>query len=126
MNVNISGASIKIGAIFAMVIMGSGWNHANAQTDLNTRAGATVQRVAYSTSRLQNRPDSAVTRDVRSALWRTPNLDASGVRVRARLGVVTLTGWVPERRQIALASNAARSVRGVRSVSNQLTLRNSR
>ena len=126
MSVNISGASIKIGAIFATVIMSSGWNHANAQTGLNTRAGATVQRVAYSTSRLQNRPDSAVTRDVRSALWRTPNLDASGVRVRARLGVVTLTGWVPERRQIALASNAARSVRGVRSVSNQLTLRNSR
>ena len=123
---NISGASIKIGAIFAMVVMSGGSNHANAQTGVNTRGGATVQRVAYSTSRLQNRPDSAVTRDVRSALWRTPNLDASGVRVRARLGVVTLTGWVPERRQIARASNAARSVRGVRSVSNQLTVRNSR
>lgn len=120
---NISGASIKIGLICAMVVMSGG---ANAQTSVNTRAGATVQRVAYSTSRLQNRPDSAVTRDVRSALWRTPNLDASGVRVRARLGVVTLTGWVPERRQIARASNAARSVRGVRSVSNQLTVRNSR
>nr|WP_081716209.1 BON domain-containing protein [Paraburkholderia mimosarum] len=93
---------------------------------MNTWAGATAQRVAYSTSRLQNRPDSAVTRDVRSALWRTPNLDASGIRVRARLGTVTLTGWVPERRQISLAGHAARSVRGVRSVSNQLLLRNSR
>ncbi|MCX5541118.1 BON domain-containing protein [Paraburkholderia sp. CNPSo 3076] len=54
-------------------------------------------------------------RDVRSALWRTPSLDASGIRVRARLGVVTLSGWVPARRQIALADNTARSVRGVRS-----------
>ncbi|WP_429558897.1 BON domain-containing protein [Paraburkholderia youngii] len=89
-------------------------------------AGATAQRVEDSTSRLQNRPDSAVSRDVRSALRRTPSLDASGIRVRARLGVVTLTGWVPEHRQIVLAGNTASSVRGVRSVTNQLTLRNSR
>ncbi|WP_233809688.1 BON domain-containing protein [Paraburkholderia sp. HP33-1] len=123
---NVNGASRKIGAILAMVIMSSGSIDANAQTGMNTRAGATVQSVAYSTSRLQNRPDSAVSRDVRSALRRTPNLDASGIRVGARLGIVTLTGWVPERRQIAIAGNAARSVRGVRSVSNQLILRNSR
>ncbi|CAD6518740.1 hypothetical protein LMG27952_01055 [Paraburkholderia hiiakae] len=123
---NVNGAISRIGAILAMVVMSSSPNHANAQTGVDTRAGATVQRAAYSTSRLQNRPDSAVTRDVRNALWRTPNLDASGIRVRARLGVVTLTGWVPDRRQIALAGNVSRSVRGVRSVSNQLTLRNRR
>ncbi|MCC8400612.1 BON domain-containing protein [Paraburkholderia sp. MMS20-SJTN17] len=123
---NVNGASNKTGAILALVIISSGSIHASAQTDVDTEAGATVQRVADSTSRLQNRPDGAVTRDVRSALRRTPNLDASGIRVRARLGVVTLTGWVPERRQIALAGDAASSVRGVRSVSNQLSLRNSR
>ncbi|MEM5331112.1 BON domain-containing protein [Paraburkholderia sp. JHI2823] len=123
---NVNAANCKIGAILAMIVISSGSNHANAQTSMNTWAGATAQTVAYSTSRLQNRPDSAVTRDVRSALWRTPNLDASGIRVRARLGTVTLTGWVPERRQISLAGHAARSVRGVRSVSNQLLLRNSR
>nr|WP_245841282.1 BON domain-containing protein [Paraburkholderia ribeironis] len=106
--------------------MSCGPIHAGAHTGGNTGAGTTVHRVAYSTSRLQNRPDSAVSRDVRSALRRTPSLDATGIRVRARLGVVTLTGWVPEHRQIALAGNAARSVRGVRSVANQLTLRNSR
>ncbi|WP_083788774.1 BON domain-containing protein [Paraburkholderia atlantica] len=102
--------------------MSCGSIHAGA----HTAAGAPAHRVAYSTSRLQNRPDSAVSRDVRSTLRRTPSLDASGVRVRVRLGVVTLTGWVPEHRQIALAGNTARSVRGVRSVTNQLTLRNSR
>ena len=123
---SVNAANCKIGVILAMVVMSSGSIHANAQTSMNTWAGATAQRVAYSTSRLLNRPDSAVTRDVRSALWRTPNLDASGIRVRTRLGMVTLTGWVPESRQIALAGHAARSVRGVRSVSNQLLLRNSR
>ncbi|WP_321916654.1 BON domain-containing protein [Paraburkholderia sp. J11-2] len=123
---NVNGVSSKIGVILAIVITISSAIHANAQTGVNSRPGATVQRAAYSTSRLQNRPDSAVTRDVRSALWRTPGVDASGIRVRARLGVVTLAGWVPERRQIGLAGNAARSVRGVRSVSNQLILRNRR
>ncbi|WP_321926727.1 BON domain-containing protein [Paraburkholderia guartelaensis] len=123
---NVSGASVKICAILVMVPMSCASIHAGAHTGENTGAGATVHWVAYSTSRLQNRPDSAVIRDVRSALWRAPRLDASGIRVRARLGVVTLTGWVPERRQIALAGNTARSVRGVRSVTNQLILRNSR
>jgi hyperosmotically inducible periplasmic protein len=117
-----SGASVKICAILVMVPMSCGSIQAGAYTG----AGAEAYRVAYSSSRLQNRPDSAVSRDVRSALRRTPGLDASGIRVRARLGVVTLTGWVPEHRQIALAGNTARSVRGVRSVANQLTLRNSR
>ncbi|MBC8742185.1 BON domain-containing protein [Paraburkholderia sp. UCT31] len=122
---NVSGASVKICAILVMVPMSCGSIQAGAHTGENTGAGATA-RVAYSTSRLQNRPDSAVSRDVRSALRRTPSLDASGIRVRARLGVVTLTGWVPEHRQIALAGNTAGSVRGVRSVANHLTLRNSR
>ncbi|NVI02921.1 BON domain-containing protein [Paraburkholderia youngii] len=123
---NVSGASVKICAILVMVPISCGSIHAGAHTGVNMGAGATAQRVEDSTSRLQNRPDSAVSRDVRSALRRTPSLDASGIRVRARLGVVTLTGWVPEHRQIALAGNTARSVRGVRSVTNQLTLRNSR
>lgn len=123
---NVNGASSKIGAILVMVAMSRSPIRAYAQTGVDSRGGATVQRAAYSTSRLQNRPDSAVTRDVRDALRRTPSVDASGIRVRARLGVVTLTGWVPERRQIGLAGNAARSVRGVRAVSNQLVMRNSR
>ncbi|NML35088.1 BON domain-containing protein [Paraburkholderia antibiotica] len=117
-----SDTSVKICAILVMATMSCGSIPAVAQTNV----GATAQPVAHSTSRLQNRPDSAVSRDVRSALGRAPNVDASGIRVRASLGVVTLTGWVPEPRQIALAGNTARSVRGVRSVTNQLTVRNSR
>ncbi|WP_293037996.1 BON domain-containing protein [Paraburkholderia sp.] len=43
-----------------------------------------------------------------------------------RFGVVTLTGTVPESWQISRAGIAARSVLGVRSVSNRLTLRKRR
>ena len=104
--------------------------HANAQPAANTRADtpgpALMQTAADPGSRLRNRPDGALVRDVRAALRRARALDSSGIRVRARVGVVTLTGWVPTREQIARAGHAARSVRGVRSVSNQLVVRNTR
>ncbi|MFT4065839.1 MAG: BON domain-containing protein [Paraburkholderia sp.] len=82
------------------------------------------QPVASSAAR--NRPDSELIRDVRRTLTRTPGLHASGIHVQARHGVVTLTGWVPQRAQVHRAGNAARSVRGVRSVSNRLTVRTRR
>lgn len=106
--------AVAVGAMLAAVIA-SGTLQASAQT-----------AAADPTSRLQNRPDGALVRDVRTALRRMPALEAAGIRVRARLGVVTLTGWVPAREQIARAGNAARSVHGVRSVSNELVVRNTR
>jgi hyperosmotically inducible protein len=100
--------------------------HANAQTAAATPANTVAQTAANPTSRLQNRPDSALVRDVRAALRRAPALDPSGIQVRARLGVVTLSGWVRDRMQITRAGHAARSVSGVRSVSNHLIVRNTR
>ncbi|MCP3713239.1 BON domain-containing protein [Paraburkholderia sp. CNPSo 3274] len=61
--------------------------------------------------------------DVRRALVRTPGLNSMNIHVRVRGGIVTLTGSVPQHSQIARAGNAARSVRGVRAVTNRLTLR---
>ncbi|WP_246024912.1 BON domain-containing protein [Paraburkholderia dinghuensis] len=96
--------------------------YANAQTDASTPAGAAVQRVA-STSPPGTRPDTSIIRDVRRALRRVPDLDDSEIHIRARLGVVTLTGWVPESWQISRAGIAARNVLGVRAVSNRLKAR---
>nr|WP_275937521.1 BON domain-containing protein [Paraburkholderia susongensis] len=79
--------------------------------------------VAVSTSRPGARSDDAIIRDVRRALRRVPEMDDSGIRIRAHRGVVTLTGTVPESWQISRAGNAARSVRGVMGVSNRLTER---
>ncbi|WP_245639692.1 BON domain-containing protein [Paraburkholderia heleia] len=61
--------------------------------------------------------------DVRRALVRTPGLNSMNIQVRVRSGIATLTGSVPHHSQIARAGNAARSVRGVRAVTNRLTLR---
>ena len=59
---------------------------------------------------------------VRSALSKTKGLDVSHIAVRARGGVVTLTGSVPAEGQIALAGDAAKGVAGVTSVTNKLSV----
>nr|WP_238538094.1 BON domain-containing protein [Paraburkholderia atlantica] len=52
-------------------------------------------------------------------------MDDSKIHIRSSRGVVTLTGTVPESWQISRAANAARSVLGVKSVRNRLTVRES-
>jgi len=119
---NINGASRISGAILAVAIA-SGATCANAQTRWGTPADTAAHIVAVSTSPPGSRADTDVIRDVRRALRRVPEMDDSDIHIRARLGVVTLTGTVPESWQISRAGNAARRVLGVKSVRNRLTLR---
>ena len=60
---------------------------------------------------------------VRAALVKAPNLDVSNILVNAQDGKVVLTGTAPDESQIAVASETAKSVKGVASVENQLTVR---
>jgi len=60
--------------------------------------------------------------DVRKALSRAQGIDVSKIYVRARGGVVTLSGTVPDGAQIPQATEVAKGVPGVTSVSNRLTL----
>jgi hyperosmotically inducible protein len=66
--------------------------------------------------------DRALAKAVRRALSRAQGFDVSGVFVKARGGAVTLSGSVKDGSQIAQAEQIARSVQGVTSVSNKLTL----
>lgn len=68
------------------------------------------------------RRNRALARAVRRALARAQGFDVSGVFVRARGGAVTLSGTVRTSDQIAQAEQVARTVQGVNSVSNKLTL----
>lgn len=116
------GAGAMIGALLVAAIA-TGATGVNAQAAVSAPASVAAQNVAVSTAPPRNRPDSSLIRDVRRALRRVPHLDDSGIHIRASLGVVTLTGTVPESWQISRAGNAARSVHGVRAVSNRLTSR---
>ncbi len=68
------------------------------------------------------RSDRALARDVRRALGSTRGIDAQGVRVTAGHGAITLSGTVRTLDEMNTAERVARSVRGVQSVSNKLTL----
>jgi hyperosmotically inducible periplasmic protein len=122
---NIYGAR-KINAAMLVMAIASCATYANAQTDLRAPADAAAQSLAVNSRPPRNRPDTSIIRDVRRALRRVPGLDDSGIHIRSSLGVVTLTGWVPESWQISRAGNAARRVLGVRSVANRLRVRGGR
>ncbi|MFL9961441.1 BON domain-containing protein [Paraburkholderia sediminicola] len=66
--------------------------------------------------------DKQLARDVRKALSKAPNFNVSNVFVKARAGVVTLSGSVPDGPQIQQAADVAKGVPGVTSVSNHLSL----
>ncbi|WP_233856578.1 BON domain-containing protein [Paraburkholderia sp. HD33-4] len=118
-----NGASRIFGAVFAVAIATCA-TYANAQTrEMPTDASMQSQSAPAASNRNNNRSDSAIVSDVRRAFTRTTNLNSANIRVDARHGVVTLSGTVPQQSQIARAGNAARSVRGVRSVHNRLTVR---
>lgn len=117
------GASRILGAIFAVAIASCA-TYANAQTGgMPNDSSMQTQPAPAASNRNTNRSDSAIVRDVRRAFTRTTNLNSANIRVDARHGTVTLSGTVPQQSQIARAGNAARSVRGVRSVQNRLTVR---
>ena len=56
--------------------------------------------------------DKKLARDVREALSKVPNFNVSNVFVKARGGVVTLSGSVPDGPQIQQAAEVAKGVRG--------------
>lgn len=99
-----------------------------ALTALNAYAqnGATSASPAMagsSSAKAIKAADRQLQKKVRGALSRTKGLSVSGVSVKARSGVVTLQGWVPEESQVALAAQVAQGVPGVTSVKNDLTVR---
>jgi len=117
---NASGASARIGAMLVAAIAGYA-ACANAQTGARAPDGATLLKVAGPAAPHHNRPDTSIVRGVRRAFRRVPQLDDSNIHVRSSHGIVTLTGSVPQTWQISRAGNAARSVHGVRAVTNRLT-----
>jgi osmotically-inducible protein OsmY len=66
--------------------------------------------------------DKKLAREVRKALSNAPHFNVSNVFVKARGGVVTLSGSVSDGPQIEQAAEVAKGVAGVTSVSNHLTL----
>ncbi|WP_167282639.1 BON domain-containing protein [Paraburkholderia sp. Cy-641] len=78
--------------------------------------------VASGDARGLKRADHALAKSVQRALGKTRGIDASRVFVRARSGVVTLTGTVPSAEQIPRVVQVVEGVAGVHAVVNRLVM----
>jgi osmotically-inducible protein OsmY len=67
--------------------------------------------------------DAAITAGVKAAIVKDPNLKASEINVETYQGVVQLSGFVGSAETVATATTAARTVKGVKSVRNDLRLK---
>jgi hyperosmotically inducible protein len=67
--------------------------------------------------------DDAITTGVKAAIDGYPNLEVSELLVETEGGVVHLGGFVSSADDVAAAAAAARTVKGVKSVRNDLRLR---
>jgi osmotically-inducible protein OsmY len=69
------------------------------------------------------RLDSEIQRDVQTELEWTPDVDSTDVAVKVNSGAVTLTGFVHSTFQKYRAERAARRIKGVAAVANDLQVR---
>jgi hyperosmotically inducible protein len=67
--------------------------------------------------------DTTITTGVKAAINGDPNLKVSELNVETDGGVVQLAGFVSSADDVAAAAAAARTVKGVKSVRNDLRLR---
>ncbi|CAB3803626.1 hypothetical protein LMG28688_05807 [Paraburkholderia caffeinitolerans] len=66
--------------------------------------------------------DRALRRKVYAAIGKDKSISAGNISVRAKNGAVTLSGTVSENAQIGKVEDIAKSVPGVTSVTNKLTM----
>lgn len=67
--------------------------------------------------------DATITAGVKAAIVRDPGLEVTEIDVGTEQGVVKLSGFVSSADSVAAAASVARTVKGVRSVRNDLRLK---
>lgn len=67
--------------------------------------------------------DTTITSGVKDAIGRSTELQAADIDVATREGIVQLSGYVSSAENVATAASVARTVKGVKSVRNDLRLK---
>ncbi len=96
---------------------------ATNQPAVTDRDDASTTDSARSETPGQYVDDAAITAKVKTAIFRDGTLHPTQIHVTTEHGVVELSGVVDTRAQKSQAEEIAEQVPGVRSVSNQLTVR---
>jgi osmotically-inducible protein OsmY len=103
---NLKIATSLIAALMLTTVVGC----ASTATDKHETAGQYID-------------DAAITTGVKAAILNAPTLKVSEINVETYKGVVQLSGFVSSAENIATASSVARTVKGVKSVKNDLRLK---
>jgi osmotically-inducible protein OsmY len=67
--------------------------------------------------------DTVITAGVKTAIATEPSLKVSDINVETQAGIVQLSGFVSSAEDVASAAAVARTVKGVKSVRNDLRLK---
>jgi hyperosmotically inducible protein len=102
--------------VFGMALCLAVLSNAYAQPSSDTAASVTTD------NKTSRKMDHKLSLDVRRALSKTKGMVVKNIFVRARSGVITLSGSVPDVALIPKAAEAAAGVPGVRSVTNRLSV----
>jgi len=87
--------------------------------------GGTLGGCAVSGATAQAQPvdDAAIARGVKAAIDSSTELKSADIDVVSREGIVQLSGFVSSADSVATAASVARTVKGVKSVKNDLRLK---
>ena len=88
---------------------------------LGTVGGCTS--IGIGQQRAETVDDATITAGVKAAITNDPTLKVSQMHVETSEGVVQLSGFVSSAESVATAASVARTVKGVKSVKNDLRLK---
>ncbi|MCX6377740.1 MAG: BON domain-containing protein [Armatimonadetes bacterium] len=117
------GVRVEAGSAF---VMGKVTNEATRKQAMQVVSGVAGIRGVYSELEIAGPPrrmdDIGLGDDVAEALSDDPRLEFLDLDVRAEEGHVVISGYIPDHRQLEIATSIAESVPGVRSVENHMVL----
>ena len=101
------------------------WKLAAALTAVLTLGMATTGCASSGATQDEARlvDDATITSGVKAAISQAPELRAAEIDVATREGIVQLSGYVSSADNVATAASVARTVKGVKSVRNDLRLK---
>jgi hyperosmotically inducible protein len=87
-----------------------------------TTKEATKEPAKKETAGSASANDAAITAAIKEKLSKTPSLKDAGLSVEVKEGVATLTGTLPKPQLKGVATRVVKSVQGVKSVTNNITI----
>ncbi|RQU11753.1 BON domain-containing protein [Burkholderia cenocepacia] len=106
-------------AAVAACLSGSVYAQSSDAAATEAPAASSAPKAAAKTAKKANRKLGYA---VRKAITKAGGIDVANIVVRSKGGAISLEGTVPDQAQIDKAEEAAKSVKGVTSVTNKLTV----